>query len=244
MLNFVLCDDNLSILEKLATMLETICIKNDLNYNIMLKSKDAKTVLDFIQNNNANVFILDINLKSKISGINLAEIIRENNKQAYIIFTTGHLEYALIAYKVKTFDYLPKPITFERLEETILRLSKDISQAPKKYIRIRNNVIVNQDDIDYIKKDGMKVVFSTINKTYEIYDSFNNLEKQLPQNFVRCHKSYIANINKIKNVETNTNTIMFNDEHICFIGPKYKNNFMEVLNNGNFSNNMDSTNNT
>lgn len=243
MLNFVLCDDNLSILEKLANMLETICIKNDLQYNIMLKSKDAKTVIEFIQTNSANVFILDINLKSKISGIDLAKKIRENNKQAYFIFTTGHLEYALIAYTVKTFDYLPKPITFERLEETILRLSKDITQIPKRYIRIRNNVIVNQDDIDYIKKDGMKVVFSTVNKTYEIYDSFNNLEKQLPQNFVRCHKSYIANINKIKNVETNTNTIMFNDEHKCFIGPKYKNYFMEVLSNGNFSNNLDSSNN-
>ena len=39
-----------------------------------------------------------------------AEKIREFNKDCYIIFTTGHLEYSLVAYKLKTFDYLAKPI--------------------------------------------------------------------------------------------------------------------------------------
>ena len=67
-----------------------------------------------------------------MTGLQLAEKIREFNKDSYIIFTTGHLEYSLMAYKLKTFDYIPKPITLERLEETVLRLVDDVNGQPKK----------------------------------------------------------------------------------------------------------------
>ena len=141
----------------------------------------------------------------------------------------------MMAYKVKTFDYLPKPLTIERLEETIIRLFNDLKTNSKKYIQIGNkNTIINQDDILYIKRDGMKAVFTTANGNYETYTSFNKLESSLPKNFVRCHKSYIANINKICDIQNNT-TIEFSNELSCTIGPKYKNHLLEVLNkNGNF----------
>ena len=54
-------------------------------------------------NNKVDVIMLDINLKSDKTGLHLAEAIRKINKDSYIIFTTGHLEYAMIAYKFKTF---------------------------------------------------------------------------------------------------------------------------------------------
>ena len=44
----------------------------------------------------------------------------------------------------------------------------------------------------------MKLVFHTECNDYEVYSSFNKIQDYLPSNFVRCHKSYIANINKIK----------------------------------------------
>jgi hypothetical protein len=57
---------------------------------------------------------------------------------------------------------------------------------------------------------------------------------------VRCHKSYIVNINNIQNIVNNR--IMFCNNLVCYIGPKYKNTFEEVLNHGNIPNNLDSTN--
>ena len=154
------------------------------------------------------------------------------NKTIYIIFTTGHLEYGLVAYKCKTFDFLSKPITLERLEDTVLRLFEDMSLKPKKFIKINNkNTIINIDSIRYIKKDGMKLIFYTDSREYESYSSFNKISNLLPENFVRCHKSYIANIHKISDLQISSNTILFGNSTNCkcFIGPKYKNNFMEVL---------------
>lgn len=250
MLSFVLCDDNKAILERLSKILETIFINHNINAEVSLASTNPQDVLDYLKLNVVNVLFLDIDLKSKISGIDLADIIRKFNKEVYIIFTSAHLEYILLAYKCKTFDFIPKPISLERVEETIIRLMDDINYEGRKssFIRLDNkNTIINQDNINFIKKDGMKLVFYTDTRTYETYSSFNKISDNLPSNFVRCHKSYIANINKIANVHTKDNTIVFDSNlsngSTCYIGPKYKNKLMEVLNDEHFSNNLDSFNN-
>ena len=236
MLNFVVCDDNSSLLNRLVKMLETIFTKNNFEATIGLQTEDIDTVLDYIDCNNVDVLMLDINLKSNKSGLDVAEQLRKTNKNSYLIFTTGHLEYAMMAYKYKTFDYLAKPITLERLEETILRLFEDINGQPRKYIKIDGkNTIIDESEIQYIKRDGMKLVFHTASRDYDTYSSFNKFQDKLPENYIRCHKSFIANIGQIKDVEPVTNTITFKNGDTCELGPKYKSDFMEVLKNyGNF----------
>lgn len=236
MLNFALCDDNLNILDRLQKVLENIFIKNNLDGTVSFTSDNSIDMLNYVTNNKVDAIILDINLKSDQSGLELAKSIRTINKDCYIIFSTGHLEYAMVAYKVKTFDYLAKPITYDRLEETVLRLFDDANSSPKKYIKIDNkNTIVNSNDIQYIKRDGMKLVFHTATKDYDTYSSFNKFQDRLPDTYKRCHKSYIANISQIKDIEPISNTITFKDNSVCSIGPNYKKDLMEVLKNyGNF----------
>jgi len=231
MLNFVICDDNLDILTKLSKILESIFIKNNFDANISFVSDNAKEVLTFVNSNKTDVLILDIDLKSTMSGLELAQKIREKNKDCYLIFSTGHLEYVMMAYKLKTFDYLPKPITSERLEDTIIRLFNDINGLPKKYIKIDNkNTMIDENQIQYIKRDGMKLVYHTLNKDFEAYSSFNKMQLNLPNNFIRCHKSYVVNINKITNIDPVSNIISFENNSTCEIGPKYKSSIMEVIN--------------
>lgn len=230
MLNFIICDDNLKIVKKLTDMLENIFMQNNYEATVSFTTDNADKILEYVKLNKTDVVILDINLKSNKTGLEIAEEIRAQNKDIYIIFLTGHLEYALVAYKYKTFDYIPKPITQERLELTINRLFNDIYSKPKKYIRLDNkNTIIDEAEVNYIKRDGMKLVFNTNCRNYEIYSSFNKIQDKLPENFVRCHKSYIINVDKISNVEPIRNRVFFNDNNFCDIGPKYKNDFMEVM---------------
>ena len=234
MLNFVVCDDNIYILDKISKILESIFIEHNFDANIIFKGTNADEVLQFIKNNynKIDVLILDINLKSEVSGLDIAKNLRNYNKNAYIIFTTGHLEYVMMAYKYKTFDYLPKPITFEKIEETVIRLFNDITNNSNKYLKlVSKNMLINEDDIYYIKKDGMRAIFISPYQTYEIYNSFSKIQNSLPPNFIRCHKSYIVNINKISDIRININKIYFKDNISCSIGPKYKNNLLEVINN-------------
>ncbi len=232
MLNFVICDDNLNILDRLEKMLDTIFCKNDFEAQVAFSSDNTEEVLNYISSNKVDVAMLDINLKSNKTGIELAKEIRKINKNIYIIFTTGYLEYAMIAYKVKTFDYIAKPINYDRLEETIIRLFEDVTSMPKRYLKIDNkNTLVDESEVQYIKRDGMKLVFHTNSRDYDTYSSFNKFQDKLPENYIRCHKSYIANINQIKDVEPVSGTITFKSGDTCDIGPKYKSDLMEVLNN-------------
>lgn len=232
MLNFVICDDNQNMLNKLNKMFDSIFISNNIDASVAFQSTNPIEILDFASSHTVDVFVLDIQLKSSMSGLDLAQEIREFNKDCYLIFTTGHLEYSLLAYKLKTFDYLAKPITTERLEETVLRLVDDINGRPKKYIKIDSkNTLVDENEILYIKREGMKLIYHTSAKDYEAYSSFAKMEELLPKNFIRCHKSFVVNVNKIVHVEPVSNTIYFSDDSSCEIGPKYKRIILEVLNN-------------
>lgn len=243
MLNFVLCDDSNPSLKRLSKMLESIFIKNNIEAQVGYTATTPHEILNYIQHQKVDVLFLDINLNSNLTGCDVAELVRRKNKKVYIIFLTGHLEYALLAYKYKTFDYLSKPIVEERLEGTILRLMEDISLENNHFININNNkTIINSNDINFIKKDGMKLVFCTEKENYETYSSFSKIETCLPENFVRCHKSYIVNINNVKKYKFHENVLELNNNCSCNIGAKYKSNLLEVLKNGNFTNNLECVN--
>ena len=245
MLNFVLCDDSKVALNRLSKMLESIFIQNNLDGQIVLSTQKPSDLLAYVKNNPVNVVILDIDLNNDISGLKIAESIRKYNKDIYIIFITGHLEFGLVAYKYKTFDYIPKPLSFERLQETNFRLYDDVLDGNPKYIRLDNNkTIIPENSVKYIQRDGMKLVFTTDTRTYEVYSSFSKVEPLLPKQFVRCHKSYIVNLDKIHNINFSSNVILFDENQKCYIGPKYKNKFKEVFQDGTFTNALDRINNT
>lgn len=231
MLNFILCDDNLSTLERLSKMLENIFMKYSYDAEVCFTSGNFQETLDYISKNKVDVLFLDIDLKSDKSGLDLADIVRKYNKNLYIVFTSAHLEYVMVAYKYKTFDFLAKPISSSRLTDTIVRLFDDFVGMPKRYLKIDNkNTIVDENEIQYIKRDGMKLVFHSDYKDYETYSSFNKVIETLPPNFIRCHKSYIVNINLIVDVDPVVNSVYFGKDSYCEIGPKFKKNFLEVLN--------------
>lgn len=223
MLNFVLCDNNLAYLNTLEKALNKLIIKNNFCADIGFKSDDVSKVSNYIRDNSVDVIFLDA------SGIDIAKKIREYNKSMYIIFITSRKEYTSLAFEVKAFDYLPKKLSIDRLEKTLVRLFDDIKSSSNTFIPLNNKTFINQDDVYYIKKDGMKAVVKTYNNTFETYSSFNKLFEKLPDNFVRCHKSYIANINNISRIELGDSLVFFNDNEKCYIGPKYKDNIIEAV---------------
>ena len=232
MLHFVICDDNLNLLQKLSSTLENIFTKYNYDASVSFQTDNVDSLLQYVDTNKIDVLFLDINLKSNKTGLEVAEMIRKKNKDIYLIFTSGHLEYAMLAYQFKTSDYIAKPFTTERIEGTVVRLFEDIHGLPTKYLKIDNkNTIIDENEIEYIKRDGMKVVFHTSFNDYDAYSSFNKLQDSLPNNFIRCHKSFVVNINKIKNVDFVENRVYFENNSFCEIGPKYKKSLIGVFEN-------------
>ena len=122
MLKFIVCDDNIDVMNKLSNMLESIFLKNDIEAEIVLKTNTGEEIIEFAKENLIDVLVLDINLNSKKNGIDIANKVRENNKDCYIIFTTAHSEYVFLAYQCKTFDYLCKPFGLQHIRKVHLSI--------------------------------------------------------------------------------------------------------------------------
>lgn len=233
MLNFVVCDDEVNMLNRLSLLFEKTFIKNDFDAKIVLKTSNYQELISFISSNIVNVVVLDIEFKnSNMNGLNIAEEIRKINKDCYIIFITSHFEYVMQAYHYKTFAYLFKnSLSVDTLTDTLTRLFDDISGNSRKFIKIDSKgTFIDLNDVQFIEKNGMKLIYHTYHEKFETYNSFSKIEDSLPKNFVRCHKSFIVNINNIDFISFGNNSITFKNGDICYIGPKYKNCFMEVIN--------------
>lgn len=217
MLHFVLCDDNEVFLSKTSNILQNIFMKYDINAKVSYFTSDPIDLLNYMSNNIVDVLILDIDLNSTMSGIDLANKIRECNKAIYIIFITGHFEYSMLAYKVKTFDYLVKPISLEKMEDTILRLYYDACENTNSFLNINNGkYLIRQNDISYIEKFKSKAIIHTDSSDIEVYGSFNNLQSCLSDNFIRCHKSYIVNSSKVTKIDSKNNLLYIDDTKLTY----------------------------
>lgn len=233
MMNFVLCDDEINMLNRLSILFEKTFVKNDFDANIVFKTSDYKELLSFIDSNIVDVVVLDIEFKnSTLNGLDIAKEIRKLNKNCYLIFITSHFEYIMEAYNCKTFAYLFKnSISVDSLSNTLNRLFEDVSGTTKKFFKIDSKgTFIDFNEIQFIEKYRMKLIYHTPRGNFDTYSSFSKIESILPQNFVRCHKSFIANIDNIVNISFSDNSITFKNNEICYIGPKFKNHFMEVVN--------------
>ena len=163
MIKFALCDDNPQLVSKLQEMLEKIFLKHDFDASVVFSSCDASSLLSFLNTNDVDVLFLDIDLNSSLNGIQLAKEIRKKNKSVYIVFATGHFEYIVSAFECKTFDFLQKPFSMSKLENTIVRLYDDINNNSANFIKLNSrNTLINQNSINYIQKNGMKTIFNVV----------------------------------------------------------------------------------
>ena len=232
MLNFAICDDNKHMLNRLSSLLESAFIKGGFEGNICLKTTNYEELINYITYNKVDVIFLDIQFNNtNLNGLDISKKIRELDKNCYIIFSTSHIEYVMQAYKSKTFDYLIKnSLTIDPVLETLTRLFDDIKDNSNNFLQIdTKGTIIDLNDIQFIEKDLMKLIYHTSCENYITYNSFTNIQNVLPTNFIRCHKSYIANICNISNVKLSENKITFKNNSICYIGPKYKDSFLEVF---------------
>ena len=97
---------------------------------------DSLKALEYMETNDADIAILDINMPD-IDGLTLAAKIKETHPDTAILFLTGYSEYAVDAFAMHAEGYLMKPVSKERLESEIrhaLSLQPDDSEA---HIKVR-----------------------------------------------------------------------------------------------------------
>lgn len=178
---------------------------NKLGYNELVQASSAQEALNVLRSSHFDIVFLDINMP-QTSGIELAYELRYLDEDIAIVFQTAYEEHALKAFDIGAVGYLVKPYSIEQLKQTISRIRAKQTNSQELHImsKLGNNyLLLKPEDIHYIKADLSEVMIRS-SKGFSYYaQKISDLEKKLEAfNFVKIHRSYLINIDEIKEIET------------------------------------------
>lgn len=206
-LNVVIVDDNQIAIEQLKGMLLKIP-----GINVVAEFNEALKAIDFLKTSETDVVFLDIEMPD-MTGIQLVQEMSQYLPQ--IVFYTSNGEYALECYDYNVTDFLKKPVRLPRLLKCIDRIIEnkeskensikidDSSENTSLFIKADSKFVkLDYDNILYIEASGDYVIFKTTERSYIVHSTMKNISQNMPSaTFVKVHRSYIVNKNKIVDIE-------------------------------------------
>lgn len=199
----VIVDDEKLAIEELVFQL-SLCE----DVHILATFMDPDIAEEFILNNHVDLVFLDIQMPGN-NGIKFAKKLFDR-KNIHIIFVTAHTEYAVHSYEINATDYLLKPISNTRLMKALDKVHQrkkqmQIDQNIKPFIVINESGVLKPiqfSDIVYCRANDKYVDLFTRQKRYQYDGTISRLQELLNANdFFRCHRSYIINLNHIAVIE-------------------------------------------
>ncbi|WP_454193049.1 LytR/AlgR family response regulator transcription factor [Paenibacillus sp. Marseille-Q7038] len=200
---------------------DEVLARQELRYLIETHSKikveaefeDGLDALKFLQNQEVDVLFLDINIPS-IDGVLLAHNISKFSVKPYIVFITAYKEHAVEAFEVEAFDYILKPYSESRITSMLTKLETAYTgqrrAIPEQHlpsitkVNLYKNekiIVVDADDIYYAVAQEKTTEVVTKNEKYTMHLSISEFYERLPKDiFFRCHRSYLVNTEKIKEI--------------------------------------------
>lgn len=232
MINAIAIDD-----EPLALQLVTGYIEKTPGLNLTGCFDNPLDAIEFLNNETVDLIFVDIQMPD-LSGL---EFTRSLVKGPKVIFTTAYEKYALEGFKLDVIDYLLKPFSYEEFLKAVQKAVRLISLEKKvpEQVDVNNEFLflksdykirrINFNDILYIEglKDYVKVFTQKSDKPVISLVTLKLLESKLPEiKFMRVHRSYIVNLEKIDTIERSR--IVFGKTYIP-VSEQYKDKFQEFL---------------
>ncbi|MDR2237608.1 MAG: LytTR family DNA-binding domain-containing protein [Chryseobacterium sp.] len=196
---------------------------------LVFSAENPITALEYIRNNHCDLIFLDIQMP-ELTGINFMKIVGDTHKY---ILTTAYSEYALEGYEHHVVDYLLKPISFERFHKSVLKAQERFSfheNTKEPYFFVKSSgqqYRINFNDILYIESIKDYVNIRTVEQEYIVLDTLKSLENQLSEEFIRIHKSFIINLDKVRNI--GLKKVILECEQEIPVGESYRANLLGRL---------------
>jgi DNA-binding LytR/AlgR family response regulator len=194
---------------------------------------DAIEAANFLQQNPVDLLFLDIEMP-QMSGM---ELVKSLQVKPQIIFITSRSDYAVEAFEYNVTDYLVKPITYARFLKAVTK-AKEVFDAQQPlqlhskdlYIKSDSKIVkINLKDLLYVEALADYVmIYTASGSRHVVHSTMKGVEKKLNSGeFIRVHRSFIVNIEKIEAIEDLSIII---SKKLIPIGASYKDNFLKKLN--------------
>ena len=198
--------------------------------------QSALEAIDLLNREPVDAIFCDINMPD-LSGM---DFVKSLTVPPLVVFTTAYSEYAIEGFKVDAVDYLLKPFGLQDFMRAANRLKErlEIKGKTLEAVETGDDIFVKTDyrvvkvaiqDIRYVEgmSEYLKLHLESQPKPIVTLLAMKALEERLPQNFMRIHRSYIVNLDKIK--EVNKNRVILDADTYLPIGDSYKEAFNRYI---------------
>ena len=178
-----------------------------------------------------DLLILDVEMP-EMTGLDLLSTL---NQDLFVIMVSSSREYAVEAFELNVIDYLVKPVVYPRFliaAQKALEKVKSIEHNASTdftFVKVEQKLVkIPFDEIQFIEALGDYVHLVSEKKKTIVYATMKSIESKFPsQKFIRVHRSFIVNLDKIGSIEDNN--IIINDKYIP-IGATYLKSVLQLLN--------------
>jgi two-component system LytT family response regulator len=201
--------------EPLARQLLREYLAADEEFEVVAECANGFEAVKAVTEHDPDVLFLDIQMP-KLDGFEVLSLL---DRSPIVVFATAYDEYALRAFEVHALDYLLKPFSEERFASVLQRVrtqvgTRDRAPLPKMSLRSKplQRVVVRGEDgtievvaaprIDYVEADDDALVIHTGERRLRKQQPIGELAEELDADrFVRIHRSYLLNIERLEKVE-------------------------------------------
>ena len=230
MIRCIAIDDEPLALQQIAAYINKVPF-----LELAAQCQSALEARQFLSDERVDAIFCDINMPD----LNGMDFVKSLTAPPLVVFTTAYSEYAIEGFKVNAVDYLLKPFGMQEFMRAANRLQERLSipaSAPAEtddtlFLKTDYRIVkVNIPDIRYVEamSEYLKVWIEGEAKPIITLLSMKKMEERLPDNFMRIHRSYIINLDKIQ--EVNKNRVIMDADTYLPIGDLYKEAFQAYLN--------------
>lgn len=210
-LNFAICDDNITEIEYISKIVGKWARANNNTAAISTFESAESFLFHYADDKSHDILLLDIQMKN-MNGVELAKQIRLDNDSVQIIFITGFPDFMAEGYEVSALHYLMKPVSEQKLFEVLDKACRKLGKSERTILLKAEgeSVCVPVGSIMYIESFAHTVEITTNKGKIKAGLSISDLEAELSDGFIRCHRSYTVGLKYIKRIRQ-TEVILDND---------------------------------
>ena len=242
MIKCIAIDDEPLALKKLVAYIKKLPY-----LELVAECSSAAEANQILSQQQIDAIFTDINMPD-LNGLDFAKsVAQDNSRSPIMVFTTAYSEYAVEGYKANAVGYLLKPYSFEEFE-TAAQKVKEISEIRQQaftdvttqadddenIIFVKSDYKIVRIDIEHIRyieamSEYLRIACDDRDKPVIVLLSMKKIEEHLPPGkFMRIHRSFIINLDKISEVKKNH--VVIEGDISLPIGDNYKEAFMNYLN--------------
>ncbi|MDG2172452.1 MAG: LytTR family DNA-binding domain-containing protein [Flavobacteriaceae bacterium] len=184
-----------------------ILLEKSKKFTILSSFDNFKDSKEFLSSISVDLIFIGFTLPV-FSPFNFLDSLKSN---PLIVFISDQTEHAFKSFDYNTLDYIQTPLNEEKIEKIVKKLNTlniNSEENNKSHLYLKSNLKkrkVYTKDIKWVEALGDYVKVITSKSNIIVLSSLRNFEKKLPTNkFLRIHKSYIINLDKIDNITSKT----------------------------------------